>query len=70
LFYTCGACARQLSEREFLANNWGINQKPAIALQILGYQTNRIHGLTAEVGDTSVDKVNKNHLPKEKFMNH
>ncbi len=70
LFYACGTYARQLSERELSAENWYINLKPVIALQILDYDTNRIRGLRAEVPDTLVDKVKEHPLPPEQFIKH
>jgi hypothetical protein len=70
LFYACGTYARQLSERELSAENWYINLKPVIALQILGYDTNRIRGLKAEVPDTLVGKVKEHPLPPEQFIKH
>jgi hypothetical protein len=70
LFYACGIYARQLSERQLSAENWYINLKPVIALQILDYDTNRIRGLKAEVPDTLVDRVKEHPLPTEQFIKH
>lgn len=70
LFYACGTYARQLSEKQLSAENWYINLKPVIALQILDYDTNRIRGLKAEVPDTLVDRVREHPLPTEQFIKH
>ena len=34
LFYACSTFARQLSERDLSAENWYLNLKPVIALQV------------------------------------
>lgn len=70
LFYACGIYARQLSEKQLNAENWYINLKPVIALQILDYDTNRIRGLKSEVPDTLVDRVKAHPLPTEQFIKH
>jgi len=70
LFYACSTFARQLSERELSAENWYLNLKPVIALQVLDYDTNRIRGLKAEVPDTLVGQVKMHPLQEEQFIKH
>jgi len=70
LFYASATYARQLSERELSTENWYLNLKPVIALQVLDYDTNRIRGLKAEVPDTLVGRVKKYPLQEEQFIKH
>ncbi len=70
LFYACGTYARQLSEPELAAENWYLNLKPVIALQILDYDTNQIRGLKAKVSDRLVDIVKEHPLLEDQYVKH
>ncbi len=71
LFYLCNTYGRQLSEAQMSSHDWYRSLKPTIALQILDYDSNRIHGISDDkIEDTQVKRVKDHPLPKDDYIKH
>ncbi|CAO5683363.1 MAG: hypothetical protein HEEMFOPI_01954 [Holosporales bacterium] len=71
LFYLCNTYGRQLSEAQMNSHDWYRSLKPTIALQVLDYDSNRIHGITdGKIEDTQVKRVKDHPLPKDDYIKH
>ncbi len=70
LYYTASVYSQQIAEKEFQDPMWYRNLKPTIAIQVLGYDTNRVHGMKDKVPDNLIERVKNNPLPENQFMKH
>jgi len=70
IFYACSTFSRQLSEKELQTDNWYLNLKPVIALQVLDYDTNLVKGITPIDMDTLVTEVSKHPMKEGHFLKH
>ena len=70
LYYAASAYAQQLPEKEFQDPMWYRNLKPTIAVQVLGYDTNRSLGIKDKISDSLIERARNNPLPEGHFMKH
>jgi hypothetical protein len=71
LYYAASTYSRQLPEKEFENLTWYEKLKPTIAIQILGYDTNRVLGIKDEnISDSLLERARDNPLPEGQFMKH
>jgi predicted transposase/invertase (TIGR01784 family) len=70
LFYGASTFTQQLTEEECEDPMWYRNLKPTIAIQVLGYDSNRATGIKDKVSDTLLERVKNNPLPEGHFMKH
>jgi hypothetical protein len=61
---------QQIAEKEFQDPMWDRNLKPTIAIQVLGYDTNRAHGMKGKIPDNLIARVKNNPLPENQFIKH
>lgn len=70
LYYTAATFVQQLSEKELEEPIWYKNLKPIIAIQVLGYDTNRVLGIKDNIPDDLLERAKSNPLPKGQFIKH
>jgi|JI6StandDraft_1071083.scaffolds.fasta_scaffold97670_2 predicted transposase/invertase (TIGR01784 family) len=70
LYYSASTYSQQLSEKELQDPMWYRNLKPTIAIQVLGYDTNRALGIKDKVPDSLIERAKNNPLPDDQFMKH
>ena len=70
LYYAASAYSQQLPEKEFQDPMWYRNLNPTIAIQVLGYDTNRCLGIKDKVSDSLIERAKNNPLPDGQFMKH
>ncbi len=70
LYYGASTYSQQLSETELQDPMWYRNLKPTIAIQVLGYDTNRALGIKDKISDSLVERARSNPLPEGQFMKH
>ena len=70
LYYGASTYSQQLSETELQDPMWYRNLKPTIAIQVLGYDTNRSLGIKDKISDSLVERARSNPLPEGQFMKH
>jgi len=70
LFYAASAYSQQLPEAEFQDPMWYRNLNPTIAIQVLGYDSNRALGIKDKISDSLVERAKNNPLPEDHFMKH
>ncbi len=70
LFYAASTFSQQLPEKEFQDPMWYRSLKPTIAIQVLGYDSNRATGIKDKIPDSFVERAKNNPLPENHFMKH
>jgi len=70
LFYSASTFSQQLSETELQDPMWYRNLKPTIAIQVLGYDSNRALGIKDKISDSLLERAKSNPLPEGQFMKH
>ena len=70
LYYTAATFVQQLSEKEFQDPMWYRNLNPTIAIQVLGYDTNRALGIKDKISDSLLERAKNNPLAEDQFMKH
>ncbi len=71
LYYATVTYGGQIPEEEFEDPMWYKNLKPVIAIQVVGYDSNRARGFKNEkIPDGLLSRVKDNPLPEGKFMKH
>lgn len=70
LFYAASTYSQQLQEKEFLDPMWYRNLKPTIAIQVLGYDSNRALGIKDHISDSLLERAKAHPLPDNQFMKH
>ena len=70
LFYAASTYSQQLSDQEFSDPMWYRNLNPTIAIQVLGYDSNRATGLKDKISDSLLERTKNNPLPESQFMKH
>lgn len=71
LYYAASTYSRQLEEREFEHLTWYEKLKPTIAIQILGYDTNRVLGIKDQgIPDSLIERARNSPMPEGQFMKH
>lgn len=69
LFYACNAFGRQLTDAQMQSDAWYTHLKPVIAVQVLGYDSNRVVGIkSTNVADTLKVRVEARPMRKKQFM--
>ena len=70
LYYAASTFSQQLPETELQDPMWYRNLKPTIAIQVLGYDSNRCLGIKDKISDSLVERAKNNPLPEGQFMKH
>lgn len=70
LYYAASAYSQQLSEEDYKDPMWYRNLKPTIAIQVLGYDSNRAKGIRDKIPDNLVARVKDNPLQNNQFIKH
>jgi len=70
LFYAASVYSQQLPEQELNDPMWYRSLNPTIAIQVLGYDSNRARGLRDKISDNLIERVKNNPLPENQFMKH
>jgi len=70
LYYGASTYARQISEEEFQDPMWYRNLHPVIAIQVLGYDTQRCLGIHDKIPDSLVERAKKHPMQVGQFMKH
>jgi predicted transposase/invertase (TIGR01784 family) len=70
LFYAASVYSQQLPEQELRDSMWYRNLNPTIAIQVLGYDSNRARGLKDKISDSLIERAKNNPLPENQFMKH
>lgn len=70
LYYTAATYSQQISEEAFRDPMWYRNLNPTIAIQVLGFDTNRARGIGDKIADSLIERVKNNPLQDNQFMKH
>ena len=70
LYYAAATYSQQISEQEFRDPMWYRNLNPTIAIQVLGYDTNRARGMHDKISDNLIERVKNNPMQENQFMKH
>lgn len=70
LYYAAATYSQQISEQEFRDPMWYRNLKPTIAVQVLGYDSNRVRGVQDTIPDNLIERVRNNPMPDDQFIKH
>ncbi len=71
LFYAAATYSRQLTEKEFNTQEWYQSLRRTFAVQILGYDSNRVKGIQSQEGeDTLVERVKDHSLKEGEYVKH
>jgi predicted transposase/invertase (TIGR01784 family) len=70
LYYGASAFVQQIAEKDFKDPMWYRNLNPTIAIQVLGYDSNRCLGLKDDIPDSLLERAKQNPLPEGQFIKH
>lgn len=70
LYYAASTYSQQISEDEFRDPMWYRNLNPTIAIQVLGYDSNRARGIDDKIPDTLVARAKDKPMAKDQFLKH